>query len=73
MTYRENGNNPDGSRRVDDHTRCVKRKLDDVVDSVPPDKGFEVLDGQNFKTSRSQGLGRGLRVKFELVHINVLC
>ena len=24
----------------------VKRKLDEVVDSVPPDKGYEVLDGE---------------------------
>ena len=25
---------------------CVKRKLDGVVESVPPDKGCEVLDGE---------------------------
>ena len=25
---------------------CVKRELDGVVDSVPPEKGREVLDGE---------------------------
>ena len=40
MTNRENCNNPEGSRRDD------KWKLDGVVNSVPPEKGCEVLDGE---------------------------
>ena len=44
MTYWETRNNPEGSRRVDDPTDGVERKLDVVVDRVPPDKGCELLD-----------------------------
>ena len=46
MIYSENHNNPEGSRRVDDTSDGVKRKLDGVADSVPPEKGCEVLDGE---------------------------
>ena len=46
MTYRENCNNPEGSRRVDDVIRWCNRKLDRVLDSVTPDKGYEMLDGK---------------------------
>ena len=41
MTYWKYCNNPERSRIVDDPTT-----LDVVVDSVPPDKGCEVLDGE---------------------------
>ena len=44
LTYRENRNNPEGSRRVDDLTRWFQQKLDGVVDSAPSDKRCEVLD-----------------------------
>ena len=46
MIYRENRKNPERSRRVNDHTRCVKQKLGAVVDSAPPDNGCVVLDGE---------------------------
>ena len=46
MAYRENCNNPERSRRVDDPTRRCSVKLDRVVDSVPPFKGCKVLDGE---------------------------
>ena len=46
MTYCENCNKHEGSRRVDDPPNGVKCKLDGVVGSAPPDKGCEVLDGE---------------------------
>ena len=46
MTYRENRNNPERSRRVMIPPDGIKRILDGVVESVPPDKGCEVLDGE---------------------------
>ena len=45
MTYWENHNNPEGSRRVYDPTKWCKAKIG-WSDSVPPDKGREVLDGE---------------------------
>ena len=55
MTYRENRNNPEDSRRVYDQVDSVKRKLDGVVDSmIPPDKGCEVLDGELTHESRDE-------------------
>ena len=45
-TYRENRNNPEGNRRVDDSPDGVKRRFDGVADRVPPDKGCEVLHGK---------------------------
>ena len=49
MTYRENHNKTKGSRRVDDPTRWCEAKIgwSGRLDSVPPDKGCEVLDGEN--------------------------
>ena len=44
MTYQENCNNLDGSRRVDYPIKLLKRKLDEVLDSVPPNKECEVHD-----------------------------
>ena len=46
MTYQENSNNPEGNRRGDDPTRWCQVKLNGVGDSVPPDEGCEVLDGE---------------------------
>ena len=46
MTYQKNRNNPEGSRRVGDPPDGVKRKLDAVVDSIPLEKGCEVIDGE---------------------------
>ena len=44
MTFQENRTNSKGSRRSNDPTRWCEVKLDGVVDSVPPDKGCEVLN-----------------------------
>ena len=41
MTYRENRNNPEGNRRVDD---LARRCYGGVVDCFTLDKGCEVLD-----------------------------
>ena len=46
MAQRENRNNPEGNRRLDNPTRFCKRKLDGVVGTVPPDKGRNVLDSE---------------------------
>ena len=46
MTYQKNRNTTEGSRRVEDSPDGVKRKLDAVVDSIPLEKGCEVIDGQ---------------------------
>ena len=46
MTYRENRNNHEGSRRVGYPTSWFLAKMNAVVDSVSPDKGCEVLDGE---------------------------
>ena len=48
MTHRENHNNPERRRREVEELMMppdgVEQKFDVVVDSVPPDKGCEVLD-----------------------------
>ena len=46
MTYWENHNNPKGNRELMIPPDIVKWKLDGVVDSVPPDKACQVLDGE---------------------------
>ena len=45
MTYREIAATLEEVDELVIPPDCVKRKLDGVVDSVPPDKGCEVLDG----------------------------
>ena len=42
INYRENCNNPE-ERRIDDLTRWCYAKIGRMADSVPPDKGCEVL------------------------------
>ena len=52
MTKWENHHNPEGSRRVDGPNRWCqaiigwssRQKMEGVVDSVPPEKGCQVLD-----------------------------
>ena len=46
MTYREYRNNPERRDELIIPPDGVKRKLDGVVDSVPPNKGCEVLYGE---------------------------
>ena len=46
MTYQRNRNNPEESSRVSDPTRWCLGEVDEVLDSVPPDKGCAVLDGE---------------------------
>ena len=46
MIYRGNRNNPERVKELMSSPDGVKQKFDGVVDSVPPDKGCEVLDGE---------------------------
>ena len=46
MTYRENAATTKEAEGLMIPPDAVKRKLNGVVDSVPPEKGCEVLDGE---------------------------
>ena len=46
MTYHKNHNNLEEVKELVIPPDGVKRKLDGLVDSVPLDKGCEVLDGE---------------------------
>ena len=46
MTYREYRNSPERRDELMIPPDGVKRKLDGVLDSVPPNMGCEVLDGK---------------------------
>ena len=45
-TYRENSNNLKEVEELMIPSGGVRQKLDGVVDSFPPDKGCEMLDGE---------------------------
>ena len=46
MTYQEIATALKGVEELMIPPDGFKRKLDGVIDSVPPDKGYEVLDGE---------------------------